>query len=276
MSAHRIRRCLQQLTETVKTGKASVLLPRGSLLFHGTTEKFSGRLKPGGYDGVAWFADVPAIAQLYIPRNDGSELHVRASSLVRPSKRRDVQAVQRAIGIEYDLDAVRWNSVNEAQSWPAPKGWNRLPDEAEVTTRLRASGFSEERGVFTVSIDARGNAIPSGALAKGKLVVVKTKRDMRIWRKSEGDGDLLDVQYHDIPGFRHAEANGFDGVLIDDFAQSEAWGNLGHLSLGLFGSAMRSTSQKVVPATYREFKHGRNGTPEWPKATPYFRSLQEQ
>ena len=77
-------------------GVHAVTLPRGSELFHGTLVNFGGSIRPGGYDDVAWFADNPAIAQLYIPRS-GVSVNMSSFFLTKPRKDREGQAVQKAI-----------------------------------------------------------------------------------------------------------------------------------------------------------------------------------
>jgi hypothetical protein len=99
---------------------------------------------------------------------------------------------------------------------------------------------------------------------------------MRIYVMSRGEGDLTDVQYNEFDFFEELERRGFDGLLIDDFAQSEEWGNFGHLSVGLFASAARDLDVNERPAQYREWEREReNSTPEYPeRVQPYFQALQ--
>ena len=66
----------------------------------------------------------------------------------------------------------------------------------------------------------------------GKLLIIECMKDLRLYNMSSGEGDLNDLQYHKIDFFRKVEQNGYDGIVIDDFAQSNIEGNFGHLSYG--------------------------------------------
>lgn len=250
-------------------GFPTVVLPEGSQLFHGTLEDLRGDLSPGGYDDVLWFADSPAVAQLYISRS-GISMYASSSNIGRPSRDPYVRTVQRAIGLDFDLDDVRWGPTGRAESYPIPKGWEdvdlNLAWDREVERRLAALGYEGKGRSGWKQYEllfSDGKLLPPGGIQEGTLCVATTLRDMRLWKKALGEGDLTEVQYHDIPGFERALAAGLDGVLIDDFAQSEEWGNLGHLSVGLFEPALTDLSYVCVPATYEEYD-GRATTQAWP------------
>jgi hypothetical protein len=237
-------------------------LPKGSKLFHGTIESFSGGLRPGGYDEVAWFADSASIAQLYIPPS-GSSMLTSADNLRLPVERADVQAVQKAIGIEYDLSKVKWQRNGQPESWPLPNGWKKMPTKQDVAERLEKIGYKPgDYGNYQFMFNGDKLLAP-GEKQQGTLFIGTTKRDMKLWVKARGEGDLQNLQYHDLKGFRAAEALGLDGVLIDDFAQSKSWGNLGHLSVGLFERSLKDVSFETVPATYEEWDR-KDETTAWP------------
>jgi len=152
--------------------------------------------------------------------------------------------------------------------------------EKEIEKRLAAKGYepwknSEGRAgsrSYEFHMES-GKVLPPGGATEGRLFIGTTQRDMKIWLKARGEGDLMNVQYHDVSGFRDARDEGLDGVLIDDFAQSEAHGNFGHLSVGLFGPALKDVRFKQVPATYEEFERG-GKTKAYPKGSrPYFHRL---
>ena len=60
-------------------------LPVGTVLFHGTLERFWGTPRPGGYDGVLWAAESPAVAQSYIPKS-GGRTYAPLRMLTRPTR----------------------------------------------------------------------------------------------------------------------------------------------------------------------------------------------
>lgn len=110
-------------------------LPRGSIIFHGTHEEFD-RIKPGGYDNVAWFADNPAIAQLYMAAASGSK-YADPEKIAQPSRDPFIQEVQSILGIEFDLsEVVKWDG-------DAP-GWPRSPVKVTCST-CDGSGVDPEK-----------------------------------------------------------------------------------------------------------------------------------
>jgi hypothetical protein len=243
----------------------SKILPAKTLLFHGTTEEIRGRLDPGG-NRVLWFADDPKIAQLYIPRAGLSTI-ASASSLRLPTKHESLRTIQKAIGIDYDLGQVEWDRLDKPRSFASPRGWKTLPTDAEIQARIEALGYVPYRGMlgtyeFYFEDD---DLLPPGGLEEGELFVVAPKRDMAIADLTDLGSDLQDPAHLWLNLFRRLEDDGFDGVVIDDYAQSEEWGNFGHRSLGIFRPATRDL--KVVdrvPATYEEFRFEGVGTRAWP------------
>lgn len=262
-----------KLEKTLKASAVSVAkdstlrtatLPAGSEIFHGTLEDFSDDLRPGGYDKVAWFADMPAIAQLYIPRSGGTT-YADARGLRYPSQQSSTQEIQKAIGIEYDISKVKWDRHGRPDSFPSPKGMDDIPSEQEIESRLQQKGWNpKEHGIYAFRFDGSRLMKPDEK-QQGRLFVGVTKRPMKLWLKSKGESDLQDLQYHDLSGFEAAKAIGLDGVLIDDFAQSESYGNFGHISVGIFGPALKDIQFKAVPATYEEWDYKNKGATEaWP------------
>jgi len=244
---------------------SKITIPKGAVLFHGTLEPFSSGLRPGG-DHLIWFADSPKIAQLYIPKS-GMKMFVGAEDLVKPDLDPIIQDLQKKLGIDYDYDKVEWEG-RRLKSWPSPKGWDHMPKEKDIIERMEKLGFKDDRGRYTLRISKQQVMLPN-EVQKGKLFIATVKEPLTIWKKSKGESDLMDLQYHDISGFKKAKAAGLDGVLIDDFAQSEEWGNFGHKSLGLFDT--EKLSIKSVPAQYREWSREEKGTPEYPNPPePFF------
>lgn len=251
------------------TAGGTATIPAGSLLFHGTIEPFTGHLKPGG-DGLIWFSDTPKIAQLYIPRSGGSTL-IGPESLQRPSSDPVMQQLQKKIGIDYDYSKVTWKN-HKLESWERAKGWDHSPTEQEIDKLLQKAGYKKSRhGMYEIYTHGRKLLDPD-EFVKGRLYIAKAKEPLVLWRKATGESDQTDLQYHDIKGFKDAKEKGLDGVLIDDFAQSKEWGNLGHASVGLFDSD--KIEVKDIPAQYREWDYDAKGTPEYPDAPPmYFHKL---
>lgn len=253
-----------------------VTLPAGALLFHGSIEPIEGPLRVGP-DGVLWFADVPAIAQLYIPCS-GITLHAPVDSFRLPSKDPSVQLVQRFLGIDYDLSQVKWDRSGwRPDSYPSPAGWDRIPRPGDIVERLRERGIPVDGDGFFARVELKlddDRVMAADECTEGTLFVARPTRDMRIYVMSHGEGDLMSPQHREYERFVDLEQQGYDGLLIDDFAQSEEWGNLGHMSLGLFRRAVADLDVTSVPAQYREFESRQWGTPEYPDGpAPYFAQL---
>lgn len=259
----------------------TVVLPKGSPLFHGTLEEFEGALRPGGYDQVLWFADVPSIAQLYIPCSGGSA-YMTPEGLKRPSQHAATQALQRQTGIIYDYESgVEWDEYGRLRSYASPRGFEgRIPTDAEVVEMLRDAGFGMLRPWESFSVDTyiddegRYHVLPPGTCRTGRLFVARPRRDMKIYVMAHEEGDLMSPQYHAVKAFAALAERGYDGVLINDFAQSKEWGNLGHFSVGIFPHAVGDLEATSVPAEYREFEDRRWGTVDYPyDGEPYFGDL---
>jgi len=257
----------------------TVVLPKGSKLFHGTLEPLKGGLLPGEYDQVLWFGDNAGVAQLYIPRGGGS-FYKGSEGLAQPSRDSSTQQVQRMVGLNFDPGQVEWDEHGKLRSYRLPDEWsefNKNLDKMsrEIELRLEKLGYAGTGllGSRTYHFySTNGKILPPGGKSLGTLCVATTLRDMTLWEKALGEGDLTEVQYHDVGGFRRAQEK-FDGVIIDDFAQSEEWGNLGHLSVGLFGPALKDIKTKCIPATYEEWNRSWK-TEAWPhESRPYFHTL---
>lgn len=257
------------------TDAMEIVLPAGTPLFHGTIEPIKGALRPGG-DRILWFADDPRIAQLYIPRA-GTSMFTDPERLTRPSRNPFVLEIQRELGIHYDLDDVEWDARGDPRSWPLPEGWDRTVRAEDVKAALEARGYEPYAGrglwasyrLYFSFVDEKPVLLPPGGTVLGALYVAFPRADLHVADLTELGGDLMDPAHLWLSRFRALDERGFDGVLINDYAQSEAWGNLGHKSLGIFPDATDLLEiEAVVPARYEEFSFEAVGTTAWPRPTP--------
>jgi hypothetical protein len=258
-----------KIVSTVNT----VVVPANSYLFHGTSAHVSGQLRGGGYDNIIWFSDTPKIAQLYIT-GSGFTAYLSADQISRPNKQPYIQQLQKQLGIEYDYASVEWEG-NRATSYYSPKGWASLPTEKDVDRLMKDKGFGLQRkhssDPYIVQV-VNDKILKDEEAKKGRLFIAKVDKPLILWRKSKGEGDLTDVQYHDLSGFQLMKEKGLDGVLIDDFAQSKEYGNFGHLSVGLYNTDKLTI--KDLPAQYREWTYKEKGTPEYPNPPePFLHNL---
>lgn len=111
------------------------------------------------------------------------------------------------------------------------------PDETDSTTHDHT---------WDLKIGSGHEILPAEYRHKGRLLVVKPKRDMKIYDISTGEPDLTNPQYHKLDLFDRLQQKGYDGVKIDDFAQTEQYGNVGHSSIGFFKSAMDDMNIKSI------------------------------
>ena len=269
----------------VKSAKVDLVLPAGTMLFHGTLEDFDqAQLKPGGYDEVFWTTEAaygPAIAQTYIPRA-GSSTVITPSHLIRPTQNRGIQNLQKMIGIHYDYEdpeAIEWEgSGYRTKSFSGPNMENgvpfpQLPTEDYADSKLKEIGYKPLEkdygpGYNKYEILFRNvyEPFPPGETATGRLFVLKARQPLRIFNYAGNEeGDLMSPDYHRIDIFRAAEAKGYDGIRINDFAQVHDWGNIGHSSIGIFRKSIPKLEWETIPAKHPNYDESRKtkSTPEW-------------
>jgi len=229
-------------------------LRTSGLLFHGTCEPFEGDLQPGAFDGVLWFADSPLIAQAYIPVSGAAALvskpdDWRLNDRVRPDKHSFwTEFATNTMG--QPLPDVEYDGVGQAVSWRVVPGW---PTYAQCVSTLEAMGYDFSRGMIEIkmaTVDGATRYVNADWLEPGR-VYVTVADGLNLLDLSIGEGDLSDPTHKRIDLFRKAEADGFDGVIIDDFAQSDDCGNVGHRAIGLFERAVQRPYH-VYPAVHRK------------------------
>jgi len=111
---------------------------------------------------------------------------------------------------------------------------------------------------------------PANYRSKGRLLIVTPKRDLRIYDNTLGgstEGDLTDLEYHKLDLFRNAEKQGYDGIKINDFAQSNDWGNVNHTSIGLFKTTLKDLNFEETEAIHHDLSDVSKDwkTPEYKK-----------
>ena len=91
--------------------------------------------------------------------------------------------------------------------------------------------------------------MPADYQMRGKLFILIPDQDLNVYDMTYGgsiDGDLTDLDYHKTDFFDKLKQKGYDGVKINDFAQSNDQGNFGHTSIGLFKQALPKVHREVV------------------------------
>lgn len=226
----------------------------GLFLFHGTVETFDTPLRPGSYDGVFWTARSPAVAQTYIPESGASTLlawdDFRANDRVTPIAGNGWWSiVARAMGVDIDAADPEFDAYGRLRSWRNVEGH---PNYAQARAFLEEQGYQiKPSQVFEIKcrITKDGDLLlPADHRNPGRLFVLHAPEPLRFKDLSIGEGDLMAPDCHRLDDFRRAELEGYDGVIIDDFAQSKRWGNVGHRAWGLFTPALERVAQLELPA----------------------------
>lgn len=225
------------------------------LMFHGTAEPLDGPLRPGGYDGVFWTADNPAVAQNYIPRSGGSALVQVQGYELRDRVRPSMHSAQTraAVIMSGTMPDVEWGTDGRARSWTIPPGW---PTNGELLEWFRETlGYEDarpDRGFWAMTrgVGETLEFLPADHRMPGQLMICDLA-GLRLFDAASGrEGDLQDPDHKDLDLFRRVEARGWDGIVINDFCQSPVHGNVGHRSWGVFASAMDRVRWAAVPAVH--------------------------
>lgn len=225
-------------------------------LFHGTCARFDGAPRPGA-DGVFWTAESSCVAQTYIPRAPGRSLvAVRSYEMDEPI-RPDAYSVLYRFAQEFGPPAedVMLGPGGRAVSWRMPPGY--LTGRELVEILEQRLGYKNQGGVCgdwkAFVLQQGGVTMPADWSLPGSLMIVSGFAGMRLADVSRGEGDLTELQSRRWGLFDSLAGQGFDGVVIDDFCQSEVWGNVGHRAIGFFRDAAARLSFDEIAATHFEW-----------------------
>lgn len=130
--------------------------------------------------------------------------------------------------------------------------------------KLKVSRINEEEQIM-----------PANWQEEGRLMIIKPKRDLKIYDYTLGGkrhADLTDLDYHKISLFRKIEEEGYDGIRITDFCQSENLGNLAHLSIGLFKNTVKDLEIEEIQAKHHELEFYKDNDWESPEYKEYKKS----
>lgn len=226
-------------------------------LFHGTAEKIKGPLRGGGYDGILWTAEDSTIAQNYIPVA-GSTLYF---------KEIDSCEIKESVK-PYDIDLklgeqMGYKAMIYSEKYGRPNSWSWFKGKKSVHLKKGELkeyiedflGYKAKNGLYKLRME-RGKIMPSEYKIQGELYIMTLKegQEIKLFDYRLGnEGDLQNPQYNHLSAFEKIKISGYDGVIINDFAQSNNWGNLGHKSIGLFPSGIDKMEYVSIPATNFDF-----------------------
>lgn len=247
-------------------------IPIGTTLYHGTIEDFDPKkLHVGGYDQIFWTTDDPRIARSYIPIS-GSYTIISAEHAYRPTQDKQIQKLQRYIGLNYDYSKVEWKN-GQATSWPVPIGWSlkelgdsELKRDEKVATLLEKAGWKPVDPDVPLQrrryrIDSKkgdiNDFILPGQKSIGRLFTITVMQPLKIMDFTNNgriEGDLTSPDYHRIKDFRQAETEGYDGVQINDWAQVGLdHENIGHTSIGIFKGSIKKLKWENEESSHPDY-----------------------
>jgi len=230
-----------------------------TLLFHGTCEEIKGNIRGGGYDGVLWTATTPTVAQNYIPTSgasmsfaikQGFELNDRVSFHYDGDIELTILAM---MGYKIRVDTEEGFQKITGYTVIKDKKYADLPKNKELNDFvINELGYApDSSGRVDLKLDhkeGKRRLLKADYEMPGTLYVFTGAEKLNLYDYSTGESDLMNVQYHDLEMFKSLEEKGYDGVIIDDFAQSERYGNVGHRSVGLFSEGIKKLGVEPLPA----------------------------
>ncbi len=252
---------MTQAKETLRTklllAVENALENKGSLsgfLFHGTCEDIEGNLRGGDYDGVLWTSSHPAIAQQYIPASGSQTLlsmpyKYDMETQVKPNDHSPWTGIAQAIsGISLDAFDREFDRSGRLTSWRHVENWPTY--EACVAYLQNDLGYDLENQPWVKCglVEGKTVFLPSDYLMPGRLFVTSNEslrfKDLRV----SSEGDLMNWNTTIIAA-SNWQLTKVRRIIINDFAQTTHYGNLGHVSYGLLPSALDKVEWIEIPAT---------------------------
>jgi len=231
---------------------SNLVLPKGTILFHGTLETYDyQKIKPG-IDRLFWTTEHKNIALSYIP-SSGGEVLATAGSIATPTTQSSILAIQKAIGIHYDTSSFEMQGSQVVSYQLAPvfqeeRFWNNAQLKCDyVIEKMRSVLGYEPEGdsgcysQYRVKLNM-DKVLKRDEQQKGTLLTLELKRDMEIYDLTRGgkvEGDYLDPDYRKMDLFDKIQKQNFDGIKINDFHNTRDLGLFGHESIGFFSKALK-------------------------------------
>lgn len=243
------REILERVTSAIESGR-----PIEGVLFHGTCEPIIGPLHSRTHDGLLWTADNPVIAQEYIPASGGSmacskPYSYEFDSRPRPTEGNSLYLVSKQMTGSEVTDIQR-DSRGDLMSWCFPKGW---PTNGEIIDYIEKQLGYEFNGNGSVWLKTRfegGKEVfkPASWKVPGEVYMTLSDGLNLLDLRRGTEGDLSDPDHRRYHLFQKAADEGYDGVIINDFAQVEAFGNYGHVAYGLNSKGLEGREWMSFPA----------------------------
>lgn len=254
-----------------------IKISKGDIFYHGTSEPIQGNLRIGGYDSILWTSKNELIARSYIPIggrfNISNDLPVR----LRFANKYDIDNNNYTLaffGLEIPEESFKLDDIGKVSYYILPKSHpfygKSILDKLKLFDDILQNKFGltpEKVGdlrlydgdkyhtypEYQYRIITHNNKIQHGGqYIKGKLYKLVAKEDLLIhdYRKST-ESDLTNLEYHDLDGFNKINSlKKYDGILINDFAQSDSFGNIAHISFGFFKDSINKFSYSFIESSH--------------------------
>lgn len=245
-----------------------------NLLFHGTLERFSGRLAGNGWEGLRWAAETPVVAQSYCPETGGltgwsAPTPWELSQRMLPNGEVN-KIIFRELGFNEDaLDLTR-DQHDRIVSWRILPGH---PSWSDACSFLESLGYDTQTNFSWIKIgrdQGKTSILPASHKEKGRLFILERPADLRIFNYADRvDGGLSGRQWNHTDIFKSIAAKGdWDGVEISDIHQTRKTGHFSHNSIGLFEPTLARLRYHVIDITHVDpsdcwERRDENTTPEF-------------
>jgi ADP-ribose pyrophosphatase YjhB (NUDIX family) len=257
--------------KTAAAPAPGLVLQPGTKLYRGIGEDEIHNHAPAS-DGCLWTTESITIARTYIPASGLSLITTLEGIVQPPQERGGMEGLQKQLGFEYT--DIKYEANGRPNSYRLPALMDKLvpephPDEKQFKTKneywdashawqdkrkkalenyvkqkLSEYGYEPEKssfggGRYDLMVDWQNgqNVLLPNKFQEGTVCVFEVVQPLNIYDMTEGgkvQGDLLDPQYREYGKFGTIAAAGYDGVKIEDYAQVEGHGNVGHTSIGIF------------------------------------------
>jgi hypothetical protein len=260
--------------------RGMITLPKGTRLYRAidtSPAEIDSPLKVNS-EGVLWCATDSGTAATYVPTwgaSGGFSFPMRPTGAVSPTNDLN-QALIRQCGGEIKIyDREISIPLDKLQEQPAdqvvyrdgvakigrPTSWSVNPGVTwpEVLGKLEELGYDTKPengfGWLKLDKDSQGRLAiaPEKSRFQGTLLIMETTEDLH--GSNRRQGDLLDPDYHQAHRMAREEA-GRDFFVINDYCQTEKWGNVGHTSHAILPSGLAKLKLiAAIPALHNDWEH---------------------
>jgi len=251
------------------------------ILYHATCEKFENISAKCTFEKLLWTANRADIAQTYIPEN-GSYTYISFNSfdnIIRPPlykhENSAVFEIAKSIyGKEFDFE-VKYGRRDMLDSWRIPEGF---PKREDVIHYLHSIGYKlNKNGLYKLKLfidnQSKYHILPANHKISGRLFIILPNEELNFCDlRTSDENDLLSPDHLKFEEFRNAINAGYDGVIINDFCQTENHGNVGHQSFGLTETGLSKCRWIEIEAKHFEPEDQFGWSSVTPELSDYIRN----